>query len=209
MQVRVAQPFGVLLTAKEIEQLNNKRLQATAAKNTDTDFFEKAFYTYYEGLHRYAYTMLKDNEAAKDAVQHVFANVWAKRETVQQQGAFKSYLYRSVHNYCINTKLRGRPTEMLPPEDRMPVTNPDFIAEAKALQQQVLATIEQLPLQCKQVFLKSREEEKPYKAIAEELGISIKTVEAHMGKALKILRRELASFIHLLLLSFINYYNQL
>jgi RNA polymerase sigma-70 factor (ECF subfamily) len=74
--------------------------------------------------------------------------------------------------------------------------------EVPELQQRVLKVLKNLPTQCRQVFELSRFEELKYREIAEQLGISIKTVETHMGKALRIMRQELADYLTILTLLF-------
>ena len=73
------------------------------------------------------------------------------------------------------------------------------------LQNQIHVAIESLPEQCRLVFKLSRFEELKYAEIAEQLGISIKTVENHMGKALKIMREQLKDYLTVWLL-FISLY---
>ncbi|MET3877138.1 sigma factor [Chitinophaga sp. OAE865] len=57
------------------------------------------FHTYFEGLHRYAFTILKDNDDAKDAVQAVFLKLWEKRTAIDEQQSVKSYLYTAIYRY--------------------------------------------------------------------------------------------------------------
>jgi RNA polymerase sigma-70 factor, ECF subfamily len=153
---------------------------------------EAAFREHYEGLHRYAYTLLKENETAKDAVQQVFLNIWEKRNHLNISISLKSYLYRAVHNYCINHNTRERRYLPIEPQTGGPVQN-SFSAEIKELEKQVTDALNQLSPQCKTVFLKNREQGMTYSHISQEMNISVKTVEAHMTKALRILRELLLS----------------
>jgi len=155
-------------------------------------FLDDAFHLYYEGLHRYAYTMLDDSEMAKDIVQQVFITLWEKKDTLNITVSVRAYLYRAVYNSCINHRTRGRrhhPID-LDSSGQLPVS-PELLSEVRELRTILERAIETLPPQCKVVFLKSREEEKNYPAIARELGISVKTVEAQISKALKIMRSAL------------------
>lgn len=158
---------------------------------------KKAFYDYYNELHRYAYTLIRSSEAAKDIVQQVFINLWEKRSKLNIEGSLKAYLYKAVHNYCINHNTRTR--RHLPikqsDEELAGVVDKPYSLEVKELEKQVKAAIEKLPPQCKTIFLKNREEEKTYNEVAAEMGIAVKTVEAHMSKALKILREELGHML--------------
>ena len=158
-------------------------------------YLENAFHRWYEGLHRYAFTLLEDNDVAKDVVQQVFFNLWEKRDTLQINISIGAYLYRAVYNGCINQRARvARHGPVDPDGPQQIMAAPDLLSEVKELQFVLSAAIADLPPQCKVVFLKSREEEKSYASIAEELGISIKTVEAQISKALKILRSALEKY---------------
>jgi RNA polymerase sigma-70 factor (ECF subfamily) len=169
-----------------------KDIAATLAEIT-IGFLEEAFRTHYEGLHRYAYTLLKDNEAARDAVQQVFTRVWEQRRTIRLRSSARAYLYRALHNYCLNLKTRSRRPEPLSAEEHEDVhlTEADMRVEYKELQAAVDRAIEALPPQCRLIFLKTRLEGRRYADIAEEQGISIKTVEAQVSKALRLLRTSL------------------
>jgi len=168
-------------------------------------YLENAFHRWYEGLHQYAFTLLGDNDMAKDVVQQVFINLWEKRDSLQINVSLGSYLYRAVYNGCMNQRVRGVRHMPVDPEEearmmvdpavvaRM-VAAPDLLSDVRELQLALSAAIASLPQQCRMVFMKSREEEKTYAAIADELGISIKTVEAQISKALKVLRSALEKY---------------
>ncbi|MBN9386040.1 MAG: RNA polymerase sigma-70 factor [Chitinophagaceae bacterium] len=156
------------------------------------EFLEDAFHLYYEGLHRYTFTMLNDSDLAKDVVQQVFVTLWEKKDALSITMSVKAYLYRAVYNSCVNRQTRGHKHLSLPPDDagQLPV-KPEFLSDIRELQAILEQAIGSLPPQCRVVFLKSREEEKSYPVIARELDISVKTVEAQISKALKILRSAL------------------
>lgn len=172
-----------------------------AAKGEDLFDFESHFYAYYEALHRYAFTLLKDSEEAKDVVQQVFIKYWEKRQDLEIQQSVKSYLYRAVYHQCLNKirdlKVRSRYAEGFKLEKEEGV----FVDETiiKETNNRIQQAIDCLPKQCSVIFKKSRFEEKKYSEIAVELNLSVKTVEAQMSKALKILREKL-----LLVISLIN-----
>ena len=136
-------------------------------------------------------------------VQDVFVNYWHKVHNSEKTKIDqKAYLYRSVYNKCIdkirhNSVEQKRMTGYIYGQDQH--TNiKDFIAESE-LKVRIEKAINKLPTQCKRIFLMSRDEELTYKQIADELNISVKTVETQIGKALKILRKQLSKFIITLL----------
>jgi len=156
---------------------------------------ETLFIAHYEALHRYAFTILKDHEDAKDAVQAVFLHIWEKRGRIAVHTSFRAYLFRSVYNHCIN-QLKKRAAEErhyshMVPEIVSDLALKDQLEEEQFYKRKVDQVLAQLPPQCREVFIKSRAAQKKYADIAQELGISIKTVEAHMSKALKLIRQAL------------------
>lgn len=163
--------------------------------------FRQLFITHYEKLHRYAYTLLKNEATASDAVQSVFTRLWEKQGAIILDEGIKNYLYRSIHNHCLNIIRQGNNKEkytLYQAHNNQKTSisgEPEEQMVARELQTRIRQAMESLPTQCKVVFLKSREEGKKYTEIATELNISIKTVEAQMGKALKILREKLQEYL--------------
>ena len=134
-----------------------------------------------------------DLDTAREVVQELFVYLWENRTTVCIDHSVKSYLTSSVRHNSIRYVQQQRPTLPLDafPEDY-------FIAEALAdsiemeeLSRQLYEAIAQLPAQCQKIFRMSRFDEMKYAEIADVLAISVKTVEAQMGKALRILRVKL------------------
>jgi RNA polymerase sigma-70 factor (ECF subfamily) len=163
---------------------------------------EGYFQTHFEGLHRYAYTLLKNNDDAKDAVQYVFVKLWEKRTIINEHQSIQSYLYTSVYNYCLNAirneKVR---TKYIQYNQTEPLTQRDNLVSKENIKM-ITDALENLPAQCRLIFLKSRFEKKKYAEIAQELNLSVKTIEAQIGKALKILREKLADIQILLIILF-------
>jgi RNA polymerase sigma-70 factor, ECF subfamily len=165
---------------------------------------EQYFQSHFEGLYRYAFTILKNNDDAKDAVQAVFVNLWEKRANIDEQQSVQSYLYTSVYHYCLNVKRNEK-------------VRIAYIQNNQAIQQQfndalisrenitmITEALESLPTQCKLIFFKSRFEKMKYAEIAREMDLSVKTVEAQVGKALKILREKLSKVMVLFILFLIQ-----
>jgi len=157
------------------------------------------FSDYYESLHRYAFTLLRDDDEAKDAVQSVFLNLWEKREHIQINTSPKAYLFRSVYHESLNyirkqdVLKKHHAHAVAGQEDSQ--QQPFASEEALFIREKIDKVLQELPPQCREVFVKSRAEQKKYSEIASELGIAVKTVEAHMSKALKLIRQVLRVFI--------------
>lgn len=165
-----------------------------------TEVVEKYFQTHFEGLYRYAFTLLKNNDDAKDAVQTVFVNLWQKRLTIDEQQSIQAYLYTSVYNYCLNIKRneKVRTAYLQNNQATQQVFNDELVSKENI--NRIREALESLPPQCKLIFMKSRFEQKKYADIAREMNLSVKTVEVQIGKALRILRNKLSEVLILFIL---------
>lgn len=138
-------------------------------------------------------------DVAEELVQDVFFKLWTKRENLAEIDALKTYLYRAARNTALN-HLRRLKLEQAHEEreaakgEPTTVESTDDSATASELTEAVHAAINRLPTRCREIFLMSREGGLTYGEIAAELGISIKTVETQMGRALKALRLSLSQF---------------
>lgn len=169
-----------------------------------TSVVERYFQSHFEGLYRYAFTILKNNDDAKDAVQAVFVKLWEKRATINEQQSVQAYLYTSVYHYCLNVK-RNEKVRMAFVQNNQAA--PQQFKDALITRENmnlITDALESLPPQCKLVFFKSRFNKMKYAEIAREMNISVKTVEAQVGKALKILREKLSEVMMLFILFLIQ-----
>jgi RNA polymerase sigma-70 factor (family 1) len=172
----------------------------------DKSAFEHVFKAWYQPLCNYGCSLMKDMDEAEEVVQNVFFNIWNKRESLAINMSIKSYLYRAVHNDCLN-KIKHSKVRTLYAEDYKSRNSGGFedsasLIDAKELNKRINEAIEGLPEQCGIVFRLSRFEHLKYSEIAEQLDISVKTVENHMGKALRILRESLKEYLPVGLLLF-------
>jgi len=167
-------------------------------RSGDNLVYEELFHTYYNALCAYAKKILFNHYMAEEIVRDVFVKIWEKRESIELKSTLKYYLFRSVLNRCINYiehQKVARDFKSLQ-KDKIKINEDDNGDETHELLRYVLNCIEELPEQCKKVFKFSRFDGYTYKEIAEELNISIKTVEIHMSKALKYLRNKKKDFIY-------------
>ena len=143
-------------------------------------------------------------DEAEDNVQKMFCKLWENRENINIRTSVKSYLYRAVHNDCINrvlqVKTRAEHNQHYSYVMPQVVNNTSERVTHKELESSISNAIGQLPPQCKKVFEMSRMQHLSYSEIAQELGISNNTVENHISKALKLLRANLKDFLMALLL---------
>jgi len=181
--------------------LNNEQLIPLLLSG-DEETFESVYKYFLRPLHRYAITMLKDDDAAKGMVQNIFLKLWERRETLQFNGSLQAYLYASVYHECLNY-LRHEKVK-LNHQDHITYsmknnTETNDSMELTDLKEKVQQAMNLLPEKCRTIFQLSRFDELKYREIADFLGISIKTVEAQMGKALKILRYKLLEYLPLVI----------
>ena len=171
----------------------------TQLRQTDAAaFIERLFKTFYAPLGGLVYRVVPDRAAVEDIVQDVFLRVWQGMATLPAIDSHRAYLTRMALNAALRYQQRAQRQVAL---DNAPPTAapqaPDALAELHATETAaaVAAALNQLPPQCRLVFELSRYEELSYLQIAESLDISPKTVENQMGKALRIMRRELAGVL--------------
>jgi len=169
--------------------------------------FEDLFKSHFKGLTVFATRYVKDIDVAKELVQDAFVTLWEKRDTIDTSKSVKSYLTTIIYNKCLNY-LRDHQKfnrNLLLAENLL--ENPDELNAddelfSNELGDKINKVLYSLPEKCKEVFILSRYENMKYYEIAQKLGISTKTVEAQISKALKIFREQLQDYIKLLLLFF-------
>ncbi|PKK37149.1 RNA polymerase sigma-70 factor [Siphonobacter sp. SORGH_AS_0500] len=184
-------------------------LEAIRTGNERT--FELLFRQQYSPLCQYGFSFLKDWDDAEEVVQAMFLAFWEKRDSLVITTSLKSYLYRAVHNRCLNRikhlSVQAEYQSYVQADGSDVYQSPVQELMASELDIQLQRAIERLPEQCRLIFMMSRFEELKYQEIADQLGLSIKTVENQIGKALRILRTELADYLPLLLLLGIHVYD--
>jgi len=165
-------------------------------RHGDKQEFEKLFRSSYVSLVRYAKRILKDHDTAEEIVQDLFFRLWQDRGNLTIESSLNGYLFRSVHNRSLHfiehQKVIDRHAgEIAASTDQTaePVTEAIYYSE---LQSKVARVLDRLPERCSVIFRMSRFEGLKYNEIAEKLSVSLKTVEANMGKALKEFRKALA-----------------
>ena len=160
--------------------------------------FEKLYRQFCQSLILFVNMYVYDLDSAENIVQDVFVNVWQNRTNLDPSGNVKTYLYTSVKNHALNfvnhQGIERRYKEKIIIDERDDFT-PETQFDLKELEAQVNNVVKNLPEKRRIIFLMSRHDHLTYAEIAEILGLSIKTVENQMGKALKTFRSYLAHFI--------------
>lgn len=182
----MSEPTEIYTTLPDERLLN-------AMKQDDESAFKTIYQRYIDVLYRAAYKRLQSRAAADDAVQEVFVRFYERRHHIDNQQPVKPYLLASLKNRILND-FRNRliheahHANIAATQVTHHTIQPTI--DGKALEFRFRQTLTQMPEKCREVFELSRFEQLTNKGIAERLGISVNTVEKHIGKALAILRKE-------------------
>ena len=177
-----------------------------AIREGDETAFEMIFKEYYQALCRYANSFLSDREEAEEVVQSSFLAIWEKRHTLFITTSLKAYLYQSIRNRCLNVIKHDKVKQQHAHYQTVMTVNHSEATSNEVLhnelEQKIYLAMQALPEQCRLVFKLRRFEELKYQEIADQLNISVKTVENQIGKALKIMREQLREYLPIILLLF-------
>ena len=166
----------------------------------DESAFDALFTAWYGKLQAYAFSVLQNEAQAEEVVQTVFCRIWEKRQQWKVHTSMKAYLYGSVYHQCMDGLRRAKQVSkyqrhVLLSSTEGHSTPASGKAELKELEARLQVALSQLPDQCRAIFQLSRFGGLKYREIAEQLQLSIKTVEAQVSKALKHLRDQLTDFL--------------
>ena len=165
----------------------------------DEGAFDAIFREHYPPLVGLAEGMLRSRAVAEEIVQDVMLELWRRRETLAVEESLRAYLFRATRNRALNhlrhsrVERRGEPHVVGETTTHRP-TAPAALVEEE-IDVALRTAIGDLPDRCREVFELSRVHGLRYAEIAGALGMSVKTVEAQMGKALRILRERLAPWL--------------
>lgn len=153
--------------------------------------FESSFKHLYRPLCLFALRYTEQVEEAEDIVQQAFTDVWDKNCTGMVISNLKAYMFRAVRNRSLayaTQPVKVQTTDEVPDlED----TSPDEEMRGAERDARLWQAIDRLPPERKKIFLLSKRDGLKYQEIADELHLSVKTVENQIGKALKTLREAL------------------
>lgn len=178
----------------------------------DEPSFEKVYHYYYPRLNYFARQYLLDAEASKNIVQDVFTELWDKRQALRTDTNLQAWLFTVTRNKSLKiiSQLKSRQNYDNFIKTRQLDVNYKSLSEFdtshlvfEELQAQIQAALEKLSPACRKVFEMSRFEDKKNREIAEELNLSIKTVEAQISKALRTLKADLKDYLPLFYILFL------
>ena len=153
-------------------------------------------------LYLYAFSFTRHDELSKDIVQNVLINFWKQRERIDNNLKLKSYLYKAVYNQFIDHYRKNKKKTTLEQLHHRYLQTIVLDMDDTS-QERLIAIVKKeiglLPPKCKQTFLLSKKEGLSNIEIAEYMDVSIKSVEAHITKAFRLLRRRLGDSVELIL----------
>ena len=168
-------------------------------KQDDQNAFDEMYERYFISLLNAAYKRLQSKEDALEIVQDLFVQLYFKRRQIDHTHNVGGYLQTMLKNKIIDRfreqlvrKKHIYQLQQMKPE--IEPEAPEATMDVKMLEQKIHAVIEQLPDKCREVFLLSRFDHLSHQAIADKLNISVSTVEKHIVKALKIVRKHVDHF---------------
>ncbi len=179
--------------AKEDQDIDLKTI--AKFKNGDILAFRKIYDGFSEPLYRFAYSYLKDSFEAEEIVQDVFLKVWEKRDEIDEQKSFKSYLYRITINKIFN-ELKHRVVKQKYEQhllnfDQLTHETPESSIQFQELNKKLELLLTKLPEQQRAIFIMSRWKGLSNAEIAEKLNLSIRTVENQIYRAAKFVKLHL------------------
>jgi RNA polymerase sigma-70 factor (ECF subfamily) len=161
---------------------------------------EALFRDHFEALSLLSMKYIGDINSSKDIVHEVFMSFWQKFDGLPEDTKYKSYLFTAVRNKSFNY-LRDKKLHLDIHDSEMQISSGNEASlETEELAREIDYALNLLPDRCRQVFELSRYEGLKYNQIAERLEISVKTVEAQMSKALRLMRDHLKDFLVLLII---------
>lgn len=176
---------------------DNQRFILNELQNGNERAFEFVFNSYYPSLSRFSYSFIKDQDKAESLVQEVFIKLWEKRKNMIDIENLLSYLMTMVRNQSIDYLRKEKANSKLylnvKPDESVNTTEEQI--SKNEFEEKLLQSLHKLPERCRMAFEMSRFESFTNKEIAQKMEISVKGVEALIGRSLKFLRSELAEFL--------------
>ena len=165
-------------------------------KSSNAEAFEEVFKSYHDELFNFLVYKVGDSQTAEDVLQDVFIKLWENRHQLKTNLSIKAYLYTIAKNLALNYIRHNKVVRKFQQELEMSISQDQSPTSQSALEfeefsKNLFEVLEKLPEQQRLIFMMSRQSNLSHKDISERLNISIKTVETHIGRALKTLAKSL------------------
>lgn len=160
--------------------------------------FDVLYKKYCKKLYKFGYSILKSEEETENLIQDVFLNLWENRHKVEKDSSIKSYVFTIAYNSAISViRKKARESEFVEYLKSLQEINEAPVnveLEYNELTNKLDEIIKALPERQKEVYLLHKVENLKYNEIAERLNISVNTIENHMSRALKTIRKKLDNY---------------
>ncbi len=172
----------------------DEQILLSKLKAGDVSAYEYLFEEYYDWLCNYIFQLGGNRSLSKDVVQEVILKLWEKRKQLAIKGSLKAYLFKACHNQFLMHIRKEKNRADLLDKVRWETIYDSYFEQKeedspmKSVMDKLEELIEKLPPKCKEIFIMNKLERRKYREIAEDMGISVKTVENQMSKALRIIR---------------------
>lgn len=203
MYICVREKKGVSIELITIYQ-RNMRINNLYAREVDLRTqFDEIYVSYFSRMRRFAREYVLFDEDAENIVQDVFLLLWEKKDVLKVQVSLISYLFSLVKNRCLDYLRHQVVAEEFKQELSVKLSALEHLDQTFGSEEEiesiVKSAIDNLPERCREIFIKNRIDGKKYREIADELQLSVNTVENQMGIALKRLRMSLKDYLPLLM----------
>jgi RNA polymerase sigma-70 factor (ECF subfamily) len=168
----------------------------------DVSAFEAMFRAYKNDLGAFVESYVRSRAVAEELIQELFLSIWEQRYSWRIATPLNTYLFRAARNRAIShlrhERVEARFRERLlrddPADAVVPLPLADEVLAARDLEDAIEQAVRRLPARCEEIFRLNRYHHLSYAEVADVLGLSVKTVEVQMGRALAALRRTLAAW---------------
>lgn len=182
------------MSANTDSKIVEKRHLVERIKRSDTEAFRELFEIYQRDIFNFLHLKLGNIEAAEDFVQDIFIKIWERRGQLRENTSIKSFLFTIARHAALNHLRHNKIVLRFQVEqtNKVSAEQAEYLEfERIELQNVLMRAIINLPVKSRVAFMMNRFEELTYNEIADKLNVSVKTVESHMGRALKLLRESL------------------
>jgi RNA polymerase sigma-70 factor (family 1) len=181
-----------------------ERILLEKLKNDDQSAFTIIFTKYYQDLVRFSFGFTRDSDASEEIVQEVFLKLWENRNSFVIHNSLKSFLLKTVQNRSIDSlrhvNITNKYASTVLEHPLLSENNTENYILHSELEAGFNLAMAKIPSQYAEAFRMSRIESLNYQEIAQKLGVSVRTVEVWISKALNLLREELKDFLLMLIL---------
>jgi len=175
-------------------------LQQEIALHRNENAYRKLFLHFYDGLYHFANSYVRQNESAEEIVSDVMMKVWTMKERLLEIQNLKIYLFTLTKNSALNTikrdhKYRNLTFPEISAEQHVELNTPENITITRELSGRIDEMVKGLPPKCRMVYQLVKHEGCSYKEVAQIMGISVNTVDRHLGIATRTLAEKMKGYL--------------